>query len=319
MGTAHGEDPRLVDEEFGALLAQFSSRGSRAHKVAAMFVWICLFFIVAIIVAFVADAKMEHVNPWMLLPAIALPGLLALFFQTVMHFSRRQVLVFSGGLVDLRGKKCAAFRWEKVEAVYQTLVRYRVYILFLPIYERVVQSYKVRSADGSEFLFGEDLGQVEQLFAWICTKTLPPLLSWALELYDTGDDVGFGGIVLNRMGLRPSPAGAFASSDRGAPMHLLAELKVIYVALGEVSWDAMRGMDIWVEDGSFCIGKKAEPRRLFSPRAAPVCYPVDLIPNFHLLLALIERQVPLPLILRASYLPQYQAPSDPEKGNVGDE
>ena len=166
-----------------------------------------------------------------------------------------RVLVFPEGLVRLHRGRALAFWWEEIGQVWQkTNAGYHG----IGRAWRGALSLALQAADGRQMSFDDSLPRLAQLIRIVCRETLPFLWPQVQADYEAGKTLAYGKLRVSQRGLSHGKESLPWSEVQSAKLdgsHLFVYRK------GK-----------WVHSLSFTVSD---------------------IPNFHVLLALIEQRVPV--------------------------
>jgi hypothetical protein len=251
----HAEVARL-----GAPVAEFRTGGPDTLRRRLVSILMILFGLAMLLLGGIGFAALFSRWGWRAVLSdvfkLALMGLLGVILGIAVLFRGRatrglRVLVFADGLARLQGSLVEVVRWDEVNEVRR-----------IPnagadgVHTKVtwlVQLVLV-CGDGREVVFNEALSGLRRLRLLVEENTLRFMLPAGLEAFEAGKAIGFGMIAV-------SPDGIHHGSNT-LPWERLEEAKV--------------------EDGDFVVRETGAQR--------PFCkMPVGLVPNSHVLLALIGR------------------------------
>ncbi len=117
-------------------------------------------------------------------------------FMPVIYRSWR-AYICSEGLLSVRGSKIEAFRWDQIEAMWQSVTRHYTN----GIYTGTTHVYTVRSKDGRQVVFNDRFANVEQLGNTISRQVTNRLLPQVIHAYQAGNTITFGPLSISKQGV----------------------------------------------------------------------------------------------------------------------
>lgn len=126
-------------------------------------------------------------------------GLVTLLALTM---RRRRVIVFTGGLLDVLGRRRTVCRWDQVEAVWQSVTRIKLVRPGGRVRRtQTIHYYAVQVEGGPRLHYNDRLPKVGLLGARILRETREHRLRRALERYNAGELVDFDVYAIDRKSL----------------------------------------------------------------------------------------------------------------------
>jgi hypothetical protein len=175
-----------------------------------------------------------------------------------------RILVFTEGLVRVRGNDGQALFWDEIETVWRKKIDGH--------WEKIWKgglNYSVQRGDGKTIEFDDSIPELDELGRILNKETFVYLWPRYLAAYEKGTTIPFGQLRINKRGLN--------------------------TASGKVTW--LEVQEAKFEDNQYTISKKGKWTSWFQGKVAQT-------PNYHVCKALIERAMATRSISQAAGSPQ---------------
>ncbi|HEU5227713.1 MAG TPA: DUF6585 family protein [Ktedonobacteraceae bacterium] len=110
------------------------------------------------------------------------------------------VYVCTDGFAFTRGNAIEAFRWDQIEAMWQSVTKHYTN----GVYTGTTHIYTVRSRDGRKVVLNDKFANVEQLGNTISQQITNYLLPQVVSAYNAGNTITFGPLSISKQGVSNS-------------------------------------------------------------------------------------------------------------------
>ncbi|MGH2478876.1 MAG: DUF6585 family protein [Ktedonobacteraceae bacterium] len=164
----------------------------------AMIVWVVIGGVLGVIF-FGAALTADTTGALLLFLALGLGfvGVALYMILTPVLFSSWRVYICTEGFLYKHGNTIEAFRWEQVEAMWQSVTRHRTN----GIYTGTTHKYTVRGKDGRQVIFNDKFGHVEDLGNTLSRQITNYLMPQVVSAYNAGNTITFGPLSISQQGV----------------------------------------------------------------------------------------------------------------------